>query len=134
MKIKDLFEGDVAQFTPRQFSKNALIQYLQTILWSSTDDEGVELDSNYEIEDFSPQALSKARLDLNNFWKTSKDLIVGEDEGKVAHDFWLTRNGHGAGFWDGGYKKSKGEKLTKIAKQFGEITPYIGNDGKIYLG
>jgi hypothetical protein len=36
----------------------------------------------------------------------------------IEHDFFLTRNGHGAGFWDGDYKN--GEKLTEIAKSFGE--------------
>lgn len=23
---------------------------------------------------------------------------------RIGHDFWLTRNGHGAGFWDGDWK------------------------------
>jgi len=33
-------------------------------------------------------------------------------------DFWLTRNGHGAGFWDRGYGELGG-KLTDAAKNFG---------------
>ena len=41
----------------------------------------------------------------------------------VGHDFWLTRNGHGAGFWDrpqnyGG--EDTAEKLSDIARDFGE--------------
>ena len=40
---------------------------------------------------------------------------------QAGHDFWLTRNGHGAGFWDGDWQKY-GEMFTKIAQSFGEVT------------
>jgi hypothetical protein len=48
------------------------------------------------------------------------------------HDFWLTRNGHGAGFWDGDYEEELGEKLTAICKKMGSIDLYVGDDNKIY--
>ena len=38
---------------------------------------------------------------------------------QAAHDFWLTRNGHGAGFWDGDWP-IYGEMFTKISESFGE--------------
>ena len=47
-------------------------------------------------------------------------------------DFWLTRNGHGAGFWDRGLG-SVGDELTKNAKPFGSVDAYVGDDGKVYL-
>jgi len=37
-----------------------------------------------------------------------------------ASDFWLTRNGHGAGFWDGGW--DHGDELAEIAHSFGECS------------
>ena len=55
------------------------------------------------------------------------------DMEQVAHDFWLTRNRHGAGFWDGDYEEEAGKKLTEIAHSFGEVHPYVGDDGKIYI-
>ena len=117
-------------------SKNALKQYLGSALWSSTDDEDEPLDTNYDIRDIDKSVLNQAKKDLGKFWKQAGDLLKGEDETQAAHDFWLTRNGHGAGFWDRTYNNdkdgTKGDKLTKIAEKFGEINLYVGDDGKIY--
>jgi hypothetical protein len=48
-------------------------------------------------------------------------------------DFWLTRNRHGAGFWDRGLG-AWGDKLTKAAHSYGGRDAYAGDDGKLYLG
>lgn len=47
----------------------------------------------------------------------------GADWDQHGHDFALTRNGHGAGFWDRGYGLH-GRKLTELARPFGseEVT------------
>ncbi len=47
----------------------------------------------------------------------------------AAHDFILTRNGHGAGFWDGGWSEPIATKLTDLCKKFGEIEVYLSDDG-----
>lgn len=52
-------------------------------------------------------------------------------EGRICHDFWLTRCGHGCGFWDGDYGHI-GDRLTEAAKKFGNVDLYVGDDGKIY--
>lgn len=109
-------------------SKNVLRSYLETALWSDGDD----LD-DADIKKISKETLNQAKKDLNKFWKQAGKLLDGEDENQVAHDFWLTRNGHGAGFWDGDYEEEKGKKLTKIAEKFGQINPITGDDGKIYF-
>lgn len=49
-----------------------------------------------------------------------------------GHDFWLTRAGHGAGFWDGDLPEELGERLTQASKAAGNREPYIGDDGLIY--
>jgi hypothetical protein len=51
----------------------------------------------------------------------------------VAHDFWLTRNHHGAGFWDGDYPEPLGKQLTELAHSYGECELYVGDDSKIYI-
>ena len=56
-----------------------------------------------------------------------------ETVGHAAHDFWLTRNGHGAGFWDGDWPDEIGKQLTALSKEFGEQWLYVGDDGLIYL-
>ncbi len=48
------------------------------------------------------------------------DLLELDSE-QIGHDFWLTRNGHGAGFWDRGLGPV-GDQISAIAKRFGECS------------
>ena len=114
-------------------------QYLATALWSSTGDDGEPLDAEFTIADFAPEAAAAARTDMDSFLEANADLleqaralVPSYDDEAVAHDFWLTRNGHGAGFWDRGLG-SVGDELTKNAKPFGSVDAYVGDDGKVYL-
>jgi hypothetical protein len=47
----------------------------------------------------------------------------------AGHDFWLTRNGHGAGYWDRGLG-ALGERLSDAARAYGEANaPWDCGDG-----
>ena len=50
----------------------------------------------------------------------------------IGHDFMLTRNGHGAGFWDRGLG-DLGDRLTAAAKAYGEQMVVVGSDGVLSL-
>jgi hypothetical protein len=54
------------------------------------------------------------------------------DAARAGHDFWLTREGHGAGFWDGDYPEPQATRLTKASKAYGGFDLYIGDDGMIH--
>ena len=56
---------------------------------------------------------------------------LGRTETDCAHDFWLTRNGHGVGFWDRDLGEV-GDKLTK-ACEYTEVDLYVGDDNKLYI-
>ena len=60
----------------------------------------------------------------------------GDPDGSAGHDFLLTRNGHGAGFWDGDWSDVNGaaDKLTMAAQSFECFGLYLGDDGMIYNG
>ena len=112
-------------------------QYLETALWSTHDnaDEsgGEPLDKNYTITDFAPEAIAKAIEDCRNFCALAgADLESVGDDKQNGHDFWLTRNGHGCGFWDRGYGDA-GDRLSEVARTFGNCDAYLGDDGSIYL-
>jgi hypothetical protein len=111
--------------------------YLETALWAETDQSndqgGSPLDENYDIEDFSQESLEQAIEDCKKFQEENAALLTGLDLSVAGHDFWLTRNGHGAGFWDGDYPKDIGDKLTEASKKFGNIYPVVGDDGKLHL-
>lgn len=111
--------------------------YLNTALWSSTEcneagDDCVSLDENYDAGDCSQELIDQSGKDITDFIEQAGDLLKGERMSQVMHDFWLTRNGHGAGFWDGDYEQTKGEKLTEIAHNMGTVDLYVGDDGQIY--
>ena len=119
---------------------NAINDYIECALWSSTDDACNPLDKNYGPDDIAPETRARMERDWYLFCLRADGLIVDANlmrgqcsaETQAAHDFWLTRNGHGAGFWDGDWEKSAGEKLTALAKKFGGMDLYVGDDGKIH--
>lgn len=110
--------------------------YIVAALWSSTDDDGNPLDSNYDESDIAPETLAQMRADCLAFFVANESAILCDDgtsqAGMAGHDFWLTRCGHGAGFWDGDWPEPHGESLTTAAESFGNVDLYIGDDGKIY--
>lgn len=49
------------------------------------------------------------------------DGLADLDPAQLGHDLWLTRNGHGVGFWDrpGIYGQANAELFTRLAKAMG---------------
>ena len=107
--------------------------YIDCALWSSIDNSnesgGDPLDANYGIDDIAPIALAELRNEAQSFFDDNYELIESDIE-LAGHDFWLTRNGHGAGFWDGDW--DNGDELTKASKAYGSVDLYVGDDGMIY--
>lgn len=135
--------------------------YLTAALWSSTDSlpddpEGnnpVHLDSgDYEWGEGQEDALKRDALDfftkhralLDQYTERRldpddpSDGISVEADGTVwdyaGHDFWLTRAGHGVGFWDRGLG-DLGKQLSTLVghgTEFPNIDLYLGDDLKVY--
>ncbi len=108
--------------------------YIGMALWFSTDDNGNPLsEGDYK---FARGVMTIMTEELNDF------VALVADEGidwesvmepdQFAHDFWLTRNRHGAGFWDRGLGEL-GNRLTELAHTYGSCDLYIGDDGLIYI-
>lgn len=113
------------------------VAYLECALWSSTDESndsgGDPLDDNYSIDDIAPETLKTMLADCANFQEdAAKELAeAGLTNGQAGHDFWLTRNGHGAGFWDRGLG-TIGDALTDKCKPYGSFNLYVGSDKMIH--
>lgn len=107
--------------------------YLEAALWSSMDEDEKPLDDKYGEDDWSQEAIDQAVEESNAFIKENlKDLEAVGTQAQHGHDFWLTRNGHGAGFWDRGYG-ARGKRLAAAAKAYGYLHPYVGVGDKIYF-
>ena len=111
--------------------------YLECALWSSHDESdecgGDPLDENYSTDDIALEALQSAIDDCLSFQADNADDLAesGLSDEQAGHDFWLTRNGHGAGFWDRGLG-AVGDRLSKASKPYGSADLYVGDDGKVY--
>jgi hypothetical protein len=91
---------------------------------------------SFSREDINPDSLIKAYTDIKQFIKLAGNDAVNEAIGEkgyeqLGHDIWLTRNGHGAGFFDHSYDHEK--ELMNAAKALREVDLYIGDDGKLYF-
>ena len=104
--------------------------------------ECAPLDDHFGLDDFTEDALRKAEKDVSDFFDQLDDAGLLDranrfaDDNRIAYDFWLTRQGHGSGFWDGDYDDDDdcvGAELTEVAKEFGECYTWVGDDGRINL-
>lgn len=120
--------------------------YITTALWYSTDDNDESLDAKYSPSDLSPEALERIAEDCRAFQEQNGETIRAaietgkvrcgpdfDEYGRAGHDFWLTRKGHGAGFWDGDWPEPFASKLTGSARCWGECNLYVGDDGKLHI-
>lgn len=123
----------IDQLTPAQLDEffNA---YVECALWSSIADNGDSLDM-YDVSiDCHNTMLNDCRLFAQrgqNYEYLMEALEhAGYNLNKAGHDFWLTRNLHGAGFWDRGLG-AVGERLTEAAHYEGSIDLYVSDDGEV---
>ena len=124
--------------------------FLEAALFSSTDEAdetgGQPLDENYSIEDFDHGSLMRLMEDCAKFqaspeWQAALEAnacVSGawrdgySQEAMGGHDFWLTRCGHGAGFWDGDWTEPHATALDTLSQRFGGVDLTVGDDHKIY--
>jgi hypothetical protein len=117
-----------------------LDHYIIAALWSSNDNSDEEtggdpLDKNYSREDIDEDSIQEMRDEVTRFVEINHKAIQTWDQGnttpeeQAGHDFWLTRNGHGCGFWEDEWgTKAIRDQLTKSANRFGERYLFVNDD------
>lgn len=102
--------------------------YLEAVFW--TNDEDVpsgdyaltgRAEEHYKRLD--QKSFEQARQDCLDFVEQANEKYPGAldllEPDRGGHDFWLTRCGHGCGFWDRDLGEA-GDQLTDLANSFGE--------------
>lgn len=125
----------VDEYSEKRLIKDSLPAYFECMLWSTTGENDEPLDDKYDVRDLSDKLKEKSKKDLIAFYELCEKEANEELEKYIdekgykhfGHDFWLSRNGHGAGFFDDGYNK-----LQKLTKKFGEVYIEIGDDKKVH--
>ena len=109
--------------------------YKVAMLWAETDNQDEPLDKGRDLSDIHPDTHEAMEKDCASFlaeqWEDLKDL----DPEQCGHDFWLTRQGHGAGFWSRGNGEA-GERLSAacgLHTNYPEQYPYVGGDGYVHI-
>jgi len=119
--------------TTTDYANHMFIGYVECALWSSTLEDGTPMDRDYGPEDLASETLQSMRTDVLDFLEGAGSDLDAIDAEQAGHDFWLTRNRHGAGFWDRGLG-DLGERLTAMAHPYGESFLYVADDGLVYVG
>ena len=127
--------------------------FLETALWSSTPANASDGNNNrtfqelgYTIGNFDPYVRNTLAEELQSFQEEFGDAIdhvsvrspTRSNRELAGYDLWMTRNGHGVGFWDGDWPEPLAEILTDAAKRLGNVDLYVvgqrrdGRGGTIY--
>lgn len=127
--LVDFMRAKLADIVPAEMVGS----YKETALWASTNEQGEALDDGEE--ELAQETLDAFLADCGAFLGEIDGLgLAWRDEmewARLGHDFWLTRNGHGVGFWDRGLGEL-GDALSEAAKRQGSCDLYVGDDGLIY--
>lgn len=122
-----------------------LSAYFEAALWAETamdtDDERDDrsyMDKGYTVDDFTVDALISLIDDADKFLgmkmpgKGSALVmdITMQDPEQAGHDFWLTRQGTGAGFGDGDWPEPEATFLEEAAQKIGQVW-LVGGKGRI---
>lgn len=122
-------------------------QALVTLLWSTPDvssEDFLLLDESYTVDDLSIEDVYRLEQDVSAFLEENVDDLtaagyVPDQQGSedVGHDYVLTRNYHGAGFWEAGPPgtdaDAAGERLTVAAHEKSELHVEPGDDGRLHM-
>ena len=110
--LTDVYRETVREFVS-PYAVDMIDHYYETLIWSQNGDTMPYI----EPTDWEG--------DVVEFFIENAELLTttepwANDPGQAGHDFALTRNGHGAGFWDHGAGEA-GDALTESAEWFGEF-------------
>lgn len=111
--------------------------YLAAAIWTMDEDDDPD---SWGIGDFAPQARRMAERDCTEFAVNNATDVAdavtrdGYPWDWLGHDLWLTRNGHGAGFWDRKQLQEGdlGDRLSNACRHH-ESSCYVGDDLRLYL-
>lgn len=113
--------------------------YIEAAYWTDTGDT----DQPTGEEELSAEDLATIIEECKEFQEANKAILESlyEEDGdhikaiygaeQAGHDFWLTRNGHGAGFWDRGLGK-RGDQLSEAAQDCGGRMLMAGDGDTIH--
>lgn len=117
-----------------------LHNYLDAELWAAGDmvtedgEAGQAWADEYDHTDFARESVDEAEAALAAVINAAPSAALHHRavSFSLGHDLALTRNRHGAGFWDRG-TGHEGDRLTQAAHEAGGTDLEVGDDGQLRL-
>lgn len=107
----------MTQITPTNKELQFFNAYLECINFTETGD----INEPESGADLDPDFLRESLIDCLAFYSRIACYLSDEEVSQAGHDFWLSRNGHGAGFFDRDYAMA--DKFQTWAEAYGEVYP-----------
>lgn len=134
--VRTEYENAVILATPyRRWFEEFVQGYEEAALWVSRDDEH----EGFEGMELAASTKNVMRDECSAFCVEVEQPLVRAinckdySAARAGHDFWLTRCGHGAGYWDRTQlPREIRDSLSNAARDAGERDLYIGDDGLVY--
>ena len=118
-----------------------------TLLWCSTDENGEPLERNHDHSALWAEDRAKLKEQFYLWNEAATDSMIAHGLGHLSieellgdrteHLYILVREGHGVSMTDDWRPTTREYKccahLERLAQAQGEINPYVGDDGRIYL-
>lgn len=134
-KLRKIIKEEIQKLTEGIDEKGVLQGYLTTALWTEEEQLEDEIEAHgtdYAIHNIDNAVKKQALKDIKTFLKKAQKEAPEELEdyspSEIGHNIWLSRNGHGAGFFD-----DNNDKLQDIAEKLKGKYLYVGDDGAIYI-
>jgi hypothetical protein len=106
---------------------------LATLLWSEVDENDEPFDELWAPDDINESDRMTLLSDIRDFLSDDVLYMLAEDgisPEQAGHDFILSANGHGTGFWD--RDGANCSALHNIARMYG-FELYKGDDDVLYI-
>lgn len=133
-----LDRGDTSKQLPPM--DDFTLGYIEALFFTNSGDREDEL-TGKALSDMSEEAIEACISVCKGFQIDNAELLAlaydrdGYNAIRAGHDLWFTRCGHGVGFWDRNELDADGlgDKLSEPCRKLGNVDPYLGDDGLIYL-
>lgn len=112
--------------------------YFEAMFWADIEanEDFTEEQQSASIYDIEEQSLIKSLVELEQFFDRADNALDGSDytHKQACHDFYMTRVGHGVGFWENDHcNEEQGKELTAIAQEFGTVDIGFNDAGQVVL-
>lgn len=114
-----------------------VLGYIECALWCTDPKPGQgtwRQHGPFTIEKLPHETRHALIKSARTFEAVHRDLLnranaLGVSDEKLGHDFWLTRNHEGSGFWDEAELMDEiGKALSEAAYAYGECALYVVNN------